>query len=355
MIKVMIVDDSPLVRKIASDILSTDPEIEVIATASCAEIALKKLEKIQPDVITMDIEMPGMGGLNAIKEIMQTKPVPIILLSAFARKGAELTLQALELGAVDFIAKPTISLSGGITDISSQLISKVKQAAGIKVTQLRPFSQHFKNKDQLSHTETKFKKSTASTKYEIVAIGASTGGPVALKTVLTEIPEDFPAGILIVQHMPPVFTKAFADRLDNLCKIKVKEASDGDCILPGTALLAPGDYHMTVTRYNSTPRVKLHKWEPVSGHRPSVDVLMHSVMREYGSKAIGVIMTGMGKDGAEGLHELKRKGGYVIAQDKETSVIFGMNGEVVKKGVANEVLPVNEIAPCIMRCLENKT
>ena len=358
MIRVMIVDDSPLARKIATDILVKDPEIEVVATASNAEFALGKMKKLRPDVITMDIEMPGMGGLTAIREIMRIQPTPIVVLSALAKRGAELTMQALELGAVDFIPKPTVSLSGGIDNVASELIEKVKHASKIKVDMTKENKEIsgslFENKVNPSATVNELHY-TATNDFEIVAIGTSTGGPVALKTVLTKLPENFPVGIVIVQHMPPVFTEAFANRLNSLCKIKVKEAEDGDLIEPGKALLSPGDFHMTVTRYNTRPKVMLHKWEPVSGHRPSVDVLMHSVMREYGRKAIGVIMTGMGKDGAEGLHELRQKGGYIIAQDRETSAIFGMNGEVIKNGDANEVIPVYDIASRLIYHTMNKS
>ena len=343
MIRVMVIDDSPLVRKIASDILNKNPEIEVVATAANAEFAIQKIPRVKPDVITMDLEMPGMGGLEAIKKIMIKNPIPIIVLSAFAKKGAELTLQALENGAVDFITKPMGSLSGGIDRISKELIEKVKNVAAIDTKKLNKQLQI--KKSGIKKIERVISRKTF---YEIVAIGTSTGGPIALKTVLQGIPEDFPLGIVVVQHMPPVFTKAFAERLDSICHIKVKEAQDGDIVFPGTALIAPGDFHMTVINFDSTPRVLLHKWEPVSGHRPSVDVLMHSVAREYGNRAIGVIMTGMGKDGAEGIHELKKRGGWIIAQDQETSVIFGMNGEVVKNGDADEVVPVDEISKRIV-------
>ena len=344
MIRVMVVDDSPLVRKIASDILNEDPGIEVIATAANAEFAIQKIPKIKPDVITMDIEMPGMGGLEAIKKIMIENPIPIIVLSAFAKRGAELTLQALENGAADFITKPVGSLSGGIDRVSKELKEKVKNVAKIDIKKLNNQMQ-IENKAFAGKIERALLKRGI---YEIVAIGTSTGGPVALKTVLQGFPENFPVGIVVVQHMPPVFTKAFAERLDSICQIQVKEAQDGDSILPGTALIAPGDFHMTVTNFNNNPHVLLHKWEPVSGHRPSVDVLMHSVAREYSNKAIGVIMTGMGKDGAEGIHELKKRGGWIIAQDQETSVIFGMNREVVKNGDADEIIPVNEISKRII-------
>ena len=353
MIRVMVVDDSPLVRKIASDFLNKSPDIEVVATAANAEFALQKIPKIKPDVITMDIEMPGMGGLKAIKRIMSENPTPIIVLSAFAKRGAELTLQALENGAVDFITKPVGSLSGGIDKVSKELIEKVRNTATIDVKKL---NKQINIQDHLLKGTTKKGEKISYEKgnYKIVAIGTSTGGPVALKTVLQGFPENFPIGIVVVQHMPPVFTKAFANRLDSICHINVKEAQDGDPILPGTALIAPGDFHMIVTRFDHNPHILLHKWEPVSGHRPSVDVLMHSVAREYRSNAIGVIMTGMGKDGAEGIHELKKRGGWIIAQDQETSVIFGMNGEVVKNGDADEVVPVSEISKRIIGKIPEK-
>lgn len=345
MISVLVVDDSPLVRKIAADIIDSGTGMEVIATAPSAEIAMRKMVKFNPDVVTMDIEMPGMGGIAAISEIMATRPTPIIVLSAFAKRGAELTMQALDLGAVDFIPKPTSSLSGGITDIARELIEKVKEASKIQVKKIeKPVNENeqTESEPEADHEvkEKSFKKSGI---FDLVSIGTSTGGPVALRTVLTQLSANFPVGVVIVQHMPPVFTNAFANRLNTLCKIKVKEAEDGDFIMPGRALIAPGDFHMTVTKFNTKPKVILQKWKPVSGHRPSVDVLISSVAREYGNKAIGVIMTGMGKDGADGMSELKKNGGYVIAQDEGSSIIYGMNREVIRNGDADEVVPVNNI------------
>ncbi len=352
MIRVLVVDDSPLVRKIAADIMESDPGITVTATASSGEIALRKLDKVGPDVITMDIEMPGMGGLAAIKEIMSTRPTPVIVLSAFAQRGAALTMRALEAGAIDFIPKPTSSLSGGISNIAVELKEKVKHASKVKVRRIEAAEEE---EDELAaqKEEPLLKEGgfRAHDKFDLIAVGTSTGGPVALKTVLTQFPADFPVGVVVVQHMPPVFTNAFANRLDSLCRISVKEAEDGDFILPGRALIAPGDFHMTVTRFNTKPKVLLQKWKPVSGHRPSVDVLAHSVSREYGSKAIGVIMTGMGKDGAEGIAEMKKKGGHIIAQDEGSSVIFGMNREVIRNGDADEIVPVYDIPKRIINQL----
>jgi len=363
-IRVMVVDDSALVRRIASDILSADPEMSVVATAAQAEFALPKLDKEKPDVITLDLEMPGMGGLEAIRRIMATRPTPIIVLSAHARQGADLTLQALDLGAVDFVLKPSASLSGGLTAVAEELTEKVRNASHIvfaapkvapplppsssptraaAAAPVAPEAPVRRQPDFLGEAES-----------ELVAIGTSTGGPVALKTVLSMLPANFPVGVVVVQHMPPVFTKAFAERLDGCCAVRVKEAEDGDLILPGRVLLAPGNWHMTVSKFGKAPHVALNQSENVNGHRPSVDVLMHSVALEYGPKAVGVIMTGMGKDGALGLHELHRRGGRVIAQDKDTSVIYGMNREVVQGGDADDVAPVEQIASRVMEALHGR-
>lgn len=356
MIRVMIVDDSPLVRKIATDILAEDPAIEVVATAAQAEFALSKLERERPDVITMDMEMPGMGGLEAIREVMRRLPTPIIVLSAHARRGAELTLQALEAGAVDFIPKPTGSLSGGLDAVARELVEKIKSASGIR---LQPRSV---NPPQAPGNPARTLRTPPLPKpprgrrghHALVAIGTSTGGPVALKTLLSGLPEHFPLPIVVVQHMPPVFTRAFAERLNSSCPLQVKEAEDGDPIIPGRALIAPGDQHMIVHRFAGEPKVSLNQREPVSGHRPSVDVLMHSVAREYGGCAIGVIMTGMGRDGADGIRELHRNGGYILAQDKESSVVFGMNREVILDGNADTVLPVDRLAEALIEQVLSK-
>jgi two-component system chemotaxis response regulator CheB len=371
-IRVMIIDDSALVRRIASDILSADPEITVVATAAQAEFALPKLEKERPDVITLDLEMPGMGGLEAIRRIMATRPTPIVVLSAHAQKGAEQTLQALDLGAVDFALKPSASLSGGLAAIATELVEKVKDASRIvfPAQAARPAAGPAVPG---ASTASSFAAPAAppsmkapprpprpplqysgETECELVAIGTSTGGPVALKTVLSMLPGSLPVGVVVVQHMPPVFTKAFADRLNDCCELSVKEAENGDAILPGRVLLAPGNWHMTVSKFGTEPHVALNQSENVNGHRPSVDVLMHSVALEYGNRAVGVIMTGMGKDGAEGLRELHRRGGHVIAQDRDSSVIYGMNREVVLNGNADEVAPVDRIADRVIEALRSR-
>jgi len=358
-IRVMVVDDSALVRRIATDILSADPEITVAATAANAEFALAKLDRERPDVITLDLEMPGMGGLEAIRRIMAARPTPIIVMSAHAQKGADLTLQALEAGAVDFVLKPSNSLSGGIPAVARELTEKVRDAARIVMVtapqaslgtplEARPAGEPSPQPPAPPVTSA---LSVDGDGLDLVAIGTSTGGPVALKTVLAQLPPDFPVGLVVVQHMPPVFTKAFADRLNACCAVRVKEAENGDPILAGRVLIAPGNWHMTVSRAGVEPRVLLNQADSVNGHRPSVDVLMRSVAREYGPRAVGVIMTGMGKDGSEGLRELRARGGRVIAQDKATSVIYGMNKEVVQNGDAQDVLPLDQIASRLQECV----
>lgn len=348
MIRVMVVDDSALARKIAGDILNAQPDIEVVATAARADFALAKLDREKPDVITMDMEMPGMNGVEAIREIMNRRPTPIIVLSAHARAGAELTLAALEAGAVDFVLKPSASLYGGLDNLALHLVETVRGAVGAptgtpvvaEIPRKRPVS--------TGASEQRSRPSSGG-RFEIVAIGTSTGGPVALKEVLTGIPRDFPLPIVVVQHMPPVFTRAFAERLNSTCPVEVKEAQEHDELVAGRALIAPGDYHMVVERSTGVARVHLHQHEQVSGHRPSVDVLMHSVAGVYGSRTLAVIMTGMGRDGADGLHELHRCGGEVVAQDESSSVIYGMNREVISRGDADLVAPLNRIADAILQ------
>jgi two-component system chemotaxis response regulator CheB len=340
MIRVLVVDDSALARKVIAKALEGDPGIGVVATASNAEIALKRIESLHPDVIIMDLEMPGMGGLAAIRTIMQENPTPIIVLSAFVHGGAEASVRALELGAVSCLAKPGGPGSGRTSEIAPELIAAVLEAHQIRPEALEaghPSRQGAGSAQRISSTEHR--------RYQVVAIGASAGGPIAVAEVLKGLPANFPAPVLVAQHMPAGFTAAYARRLDNLCRVRVREAQEGDELASGQVLLAPGGLHLTVARRTERRVVaRLDDSEAVNGHRPSVDVLASSVADCFGTRALGVIMTGMGRDGAQGFARLRRQGGLVLAQDEASSAIYGMNRAVVENGDADEVLSLGAIA-----------
>ncbi len=338
-IRVLVVDDSALMRKMIPYILGSDPEIEVVGTAMDGLFALKKIEVLKPDVITLDINMPRMDGIDTLRHIVEDFGTPAIILSSLTNKDAELTLQALEIGAFDFVTKPQDAVSVHIQEIGVELIEKVKSAfanpqARFKLKKVRPATVKKK-------TEPLFLRNPAD---RVLAIGVSTGGPNALSYLLPQIPADFPAAILIVQHMPPGFTKMFAMRLDSTCAIEVKEAADGDIVLPGRALIAPGDYHLKVKRMPQGTIVVLSKSPPVSSHRPSADVLFRSVAAEYGSSATGLIMSGMGSDGAEGIGEIMVQGGLTVAQDERTCVVFGMPKAAIEMNHIGKVLSLDSMA-----------
>ncbi len=352
-IKVLIVDDSALVRKIVADILERDPEIEVIGTANNGKTAVFKNQTLNPDVITMDIEMPIMDGLEALRAIIETKPKPVIMMSVLTQYGAEATFKALEYGAVDFIPKPSTSVSISVEEISDLLVSKVKSVyrSNIKF-QVRSADER-KSEGAPAEGPISLKKfeMTEGKKPRVVAIGTSTGGPSALVHVFKRFPKGFPSSVLVVQHMPEGFTNAFAQRLDANSTLKVKEARDGDRIAPGEGYLAPGHSHMSVEKKNGENVIRVYQGEKVSGHRPSIDVLFKSVADTYENNSVGVIMTGMGRDGADGLLQIKNKGGYTIAQDEGTSVVFGMNRVAVQLGSVKEVVSLFEITEKIIEHL----
>lgn len=336
-VRVFVVDDSALMRKMIPQILSRDPAIEVVGTAMDGIFALKKIAELKPDVITLDVDMPRMDGLETLRIIVGDFGIPTIMVSSLTLKNADLTFRALNLGAFDFVAKPKDAISIHITEIGEELVAKVRAAAGSVGARLRapkyqpPAAPPVKREGVLPRSRTE----------KILAIGISTGGPNVLSYLLPQIPLDFPASILIVQHMPVGFTEMFANRLNSCCAIEVKEARDGDLVFPGRALIAPGNRHLKIKRLPLGTIAVLSDTPAVSGHRPSADVLFHSVALEYGKSAVGLIMTGMGADGAAGIGEIKAKGGLTLAQDEASCVVFGMPKVAIEMNHIAKVLPLD--------------
>ncbi len=345
-IKVLIVDDSALVRSILSKGLVKDPEIEVIGTASDVYIARDIIVKKNPDVITLDVEMPKMDGVEFLKKLMPQYPVPVVMVSAMTGPKASITIEALESGAIDYVLKPSSSFGNKLTDMIDELIIKLKVAAKTDVSGWK--NNNFKRTD----VQTVPKVLYGGTD-KIIAIGASTGGTVALRKIVEQFPANMP-GTVIVQHMPGGFTKMFAEKLNAISKVSVKEAEDGDRILRGTVLVAPGGYQMKVIRTGGQYRVRCFESEKVNGHIPSVGVLFDSVAGQVGPNALGVLLTGMGRDGAYGLKNMRDAGARTIAQDEATSVVFGMPMEAWKCGGAEELVPLQNITDRIISILEGK-
>jgi two-component system chemotaxis response regulator CheB len=342
--KVLIVDDSALMRQLLTEILGADPDLEVIGTAGDPYAAREKIIALHPDVLTLDIEMPRMDGLTFLEKLMRGHPMPVVMISSLTAKGADTTLRALSLGAVDYVSKPKVDVSNGTIEQSEEILAKVKAAAKARV---RPASALKKTPSAPTGKTYQF-----SATHKVVAIGASTGGTEALKDLLSPLPADFP-GIVIVQHMPETFTHQFAQRLDSLCKIRVKEAEDGDRILPGHALLAPGGHQMAVVRKGMEYGVHVYRGERVNRHLPSVDVMFSSCARSMGKNALGVLLTGMGADGARGMLEMKQAGSFNIAQDESTSVVFGMPKEAILLNAVDQVLPLDQIPHALLKHLGN--
>ncbi len=331
-IRVLVVDDSAIVRQIFSRELEKDPEIEVVGVAPDPYVARDLIVELEPDVLTLDIEMPRMDGITFLRKLMRYHPVPVVIVSSLTPKGSELALEALDAGAVDVLCKPGSSYTVG--DAAVALIEKVKAAARVdlsRVSRLRAAAQEPSRRESLTRTT-----------HKIVAIGASTGGTQALQSVLTAMPANAP-GTLIVQHMPELFTRSFAERLNSMCAMGVKEAEDGDTVLPGHAYIAPGNYHMVLRRSGAVYEIEVKQGPLVSQHRPSVDVLFRSVARYAGKNAVGVIMTGMGRDGAQGLKEMKDNGAITIGQDEASSVVYGMPKEAALLGAVDHVASLKDI------------
>jgi two-component system chemotaxis response regulator CheB len=346
--KVLIVDDSALVRQMLTEMLNSDSELEVIGTATDPYAAREKIKLLNPDVITLDVEMPRMDGVTFLENLMRLRPMPVVMVSSLTQKGAEVTLRALELGAVDFVAKPKIDLAGTLRQYTEELIDKVKMAAGANVA--RRAAPPVNAQPKLSADAVipaQRLRSMLRTTEKIVAIGASTGGTEALRELLSTFPPDAPA-MVISQHIPAAFSKPFADRLDTVCAMKVFHAEDGQYIVPGHVYVAPGDRHLLVDRDGARYVCRLSDGPPVNRHRPSVDVMFRSVAQKVGPNAIGVILTGMGDDGARGLKEMLDAGAKTIAQDEASSVVWGMPGSAVKLGAAERIESLGSIPDTIL-------
>ncbi|MCX5876062.1 MAG: chemotaxis response regulator protein-glutamate methylesterase [Deltaproteobacteria bacterium] len=344
-IRVLVVDDSSLVRTILSQGLAQDPGIEVVGSAPDPYVARDMIVNLNPDVITLDVEMPRMDGVEFLRRFMPQHPLPVVMVSALTQRGKQITLDALEAGAVDFVTTPSTDVARGLTDMLMELRTKVKIASTANVS-------HFKERrEALFAGKVLFvPKSLHESTDKIIAIGASTGGTEAIREVITRYPVNTP-GVVIVQHMPSGFTKMFADRLNELCAMQVKEAETGDRVMPGRILIAPGEKHMQVVRSGGIYEVVCKAGEKVSGHCPSVDVLMHSVAQHVGRNAVGVMLTGMGRDGAEGMLAMRKAGARNLAQDERSCVVFGMPKEAFENGGAEVLVPLEKIAEASLSML----
>ncbi|TKI08306.1 protein-glutamate methylesterase/protein-glutamine glutaminase [Martelella alba] len=334
-IRVLCVDDSALMRQLMTEIINGFPDMEVVATAPDPLVARELIKKLNPTVLTLDVEMPRMDGLDFLEKLMRLRPMPVVMVSSLTGHGSEITLRALELGAVDFVTKPQSGLRDGMLAYSEAIAEKIRTAARARLPKRQ------------AHTPPQVLRVPLLSSEKLIAIGASTGGTEAIRHVLEPLPATSPA-LLITQHMPPGFTRSFAERLNKLCRITVKEAEDGERVLPGHAYIAPGARHMELARSGANYQVRLHDEPPVNRHRPSVDVLFHSVARFAGRNAVGVILTGMGNDGAAGLLAMRNAGAYTLAQDEASCVVFGMPREAIAMGASHEVVPLLQISQRMM-------
>lgn len=339
MIRVLVVDDSALMRKLIPQMLERESSIHVVGTAMDGAFALKKIDELRPDAITLDLEMPRMDGIETLRQIMRHQQVPVVVVSSHTREGASTTFKALHMGAFDFVAKPENVLAAGMSEIAVELVAKIKAAVA------SPFRRQVPLASTTVVSKRKPRRPTVSGPIsKVVAIGISTGGPNSLEYMLSQIPGDFPAAIMVVQHMPAGFTDTFARRLQESCELEVKEAQSGDLIAAGRVLICPGDRHMRARRMPLGDVVVLSDDAKVNGHRPSVDVLFRSVAQEFGSDTVGLLMTGMGEDGAEGLGVLKAAGAMTIAQDEASSIVFGMPRAAIERGYATRVVSLDALA-----------
>lgn len=343
-IRVLIVDDSAVIRKLLEKIFSTAPDIEVIGTATDPYIARDKLVSLKPDVMTLDVEMPRMDGISFLEKVMQHFPTRTLIFSSLAKSGSETYFRALEAGAIDIMEKPSIDVTQSLESLGKDILERVRLVAKAKlVAKVAKPSQQLATKPKTT--------SLARTTHQLIAVASSTGGTEALKVFLSGMPANIP-GTLVVQHMPPGFTKSFAENLNKMFPFEVKEAEEGDQVVPGRVLIAPGNYHMEITRSGAFYYVKLHQDVPLHSVRPAADYLMKSVAKYVGKNALGVVLTGMGRDGAEGLLEMKKAGAYTVVQNEETCVVYGMPAAAVALGASDAILPLQNIAGDLLKQLE---
>ncbi len=350
----IVVDDSALVRSLLSEIINRQRDMECIGTANDPLVAREMIRELNPDVITLDVEMPRMDGIDFLGRLMRLRPMPVVMISTLTERGAEVTMRALELGAVDFVAKPRVGLASGLNDLASQIVDKIRVAAVAQVrrTPAQP-AVHSAAADSAPPPSSAALLGRLSTE-KLICIGASTGGTEAIKEVLVQMPADSPA-IVITQHMPPGFTTSFAARLNGLCQITVKEATNGERILPGHAYIAPGGKQFHVARSGANYVAVVDDGPPVNRHKPSVEVLFKSAAAVVGRNAFGIMLTGMGNDGAVAMREMKDAGSYNYVQDEATCIVFGMPREAIAHGAADEVLPLTQIAPALITRLRGAT
>ncbi|MFD1121270.1 chemotaxis response regulator protein-glutamate methylesterase [Methylophilus flavus] len=344
--KVLVIDDSALIRSLLTELINDTKDLEVIGAAPDPLVAREMIKQLNPDVLTLDVEMPRMDGLDFLEKLMRLRPMPVLMVSTLTEKGSEITLRALELGATDFVTKPKMGISQGMQQYADEITDKIRTAAKAKVSTLQHIAKASAAGGQVQNAI----RNPLISSEKLLIIGASTGGTEAIKAFLMQMPSDCP-GVLITQHMPAGFTKSFAARLDSLCKISVKEAVDGERILPGHAYIAPGDKHLLLARSGANYVTRLSDSEPVNRHKPSVDVLFDSAAVHAGKNAIGIIMTGMGKDGAVGMLRMKESGAYNFAQNEESCVVYGMPREAVAHGGVQEVAHLKDLPRLVLHYL----
>lgn len=344
MIRTIVVDDSALIRQMLTEMLNEAPDIEVVDAAHDPYDAREKIKAHNPDVITLDVEMPKMDGVTFLRNIMRLRPMPVIMVSSLTQDGADITLEALEIGAVDYVAKPQVNVASEFGDYAQELQEKVRMAASARIRSQPGEPPAKKGADAVLP---KRRPGDLKSTERLIALGASTGGTEALRQVLEQLPPDSP-GVVITQHIPPEFSRAFANRMNGTCAITVVEAQDGQRIIPGHAYVAPGGRHLSIKRDGARYTCRLSDDEPVNRHRPSVDVLFRSVANEAGKNAVAALLTGMGDDGAQGLGELRGLGAFTVAQDERTSIVWGMPGTAVELGAAEKVLPLEQIARALL-------